>query len=69
MKLQFMFQHALDVHEFDAAYWHPLPPKQMSAKRQQVEMDMINIVRSKIDDGKIDIDETAPRLFRLGLTF
>ena len=63
MKLQFMFQHALDVHEFDCAYWHPLPPKQMHQKRNQVEMEMINIVRSKIDDGHIEIDETAPRLF------
>ena len=64
MKLQFMFQHALDVHEFDAAYWHPLPPKQMHQKRNQVEMDMINAVRSKIDaDGQIEIVETAPRLF------
>ena len=64
MKLQFMFQHVLDVHEFDVAFWHPLPPFELKQQRTKVESHLINLVRSKIDDGNIHIEETAPRLFQ-----
>ena len=68
MKLQYMFQHALDCHDFDAAFWHPLPPKELSQQRNKVEMNITNLLRSKIPDGNIEIEETAPRLFQASCT-
>ena len=64
LKLCYMFQHALDVHEFDCAFWHPLPSLAQRNSRARAEMELINVVREKMSKPNADEDELAPRLFQ-----
>lgn len=68
LKLCYTFQHILDVHDFDAAFWHPLPSKERPKARTKAETELINAVRCKVDEATPVDTELSPRLFQSQVT-
>ena len=54
----------MDVHDFDVAYWHPLPSRAQPRSRGRAEMELVNSVRQKIKEGVIEEVELTSRLFQ-----
>ena len=68
LKLCYMFQHALDVHDYDVAFWHPLPSMAQKGARTRAEGELLNAVRTKMNQVNPDEEEIAPRLFQASCT-
>ena len=68
LKLCYTFQHVLDVHDFDHAFWYPLPSKERPKARGKAENELVNAVRCKADESHPIETEVAPRLFQSQVT-
>ena len=64
LKLCYMFQHALEVHDYDVAFWHPLPSMAQKGARTRAENELLNVIRTKMGQPNPDEEEIAPRLFQ-----